>query len=242
MLKSTYRNFILDNSLAAVSAIPYTDYTLATDGSTCVIHKIAPDGTNLHCHPTLRPLRRIRSVDSDCLITALGCCNNPNLYILNHHLAEQDSIEIRLPYRSYNADCTTYGFCNHEEGIAEMTDASIVTIGSQRYIAVAYTKGAYLYDLNGICLAQLCKTDCNEILTDFICLPDGAFAMVTLCGNTQTFSICRNDTMQSAVLSHSRRLRMLIEENGEIYGLFGKNYIYNQIIKIFSDSILVSAT
>ena len=280
MNSNIYRNFILDNSLAAVSAVPYADHTLATDGINCVIHQIDSGGSNLSCHKTLRPLRRLRNEPRNSIITALGCCNERKLYFLDENLRESGYIKLQSPYdcnggcdreQEYNCDdrcdCRSGGCdngCNRGNGCnggcgsidygcngnwsssscvfdgslySDITDASMITMGEQNYIVAAFRKGAYLYDADGKCLTRLCKTDGDEILTDFIYIPDDTYAMATLCGNTQTVTVSKNGNIQSGILDKGYRLRMLFEQNGDIYGLFGRSYIYNRIIKIFSQNI-----
>lgn len=277
MNSSIYRNFILDNSLAAVSAIPFADHTLATDGINCVIHRIDLDGCDHVCRKTLRPLRRLRRNSQNCIISALGCCNDRRLYLFDDNLRELGSIELQSPRNCNNGcdcgceyehhsrcDCRIGhgcgGGCGHHNDCgslnygcngnwsssacvfdggrySEITDASVITTQGQTYIVAAFRDGAYLYDADGKCLTRLCKTDGDEVLTDFIYTSDHTYAMATLCGRTQTVTVSKGGNLQSGVLDKGYRLRMIMEQNGEIYGLFGRNYIYNRIINIFSENI-----
>lgn len=227
MKENIYRNFTLNNSLAAISAIPYENHTLATDGANCFIHKIDTEGSYLCGYNTLRPLRRIRLTDNQCFVTALGCCGDRRLYFLDENLLEKGFVELETP-RIYR--------CSRQ--LSEITDASVITIGSQKFIAASFTKGAYLFDMKGNLLEKLCETEGDEILTDFVYLDNDTFAMVTLCENKQILTVSNGIESQNHVIDRNYVLRMLIPRNGEIYGLFGQNYIYNRIIKIFSENIL----
>ena len=306
MTENIYRNFTLNNSLAAISATPLENQTLATDGTNCIIHQIDANGRNMGCINTLRALRRLRNYSFNCTYTALGCCNDKTLYFLDENLTETGAV--RLDTRSLlncrilngyysfsncgcNSGCNNSGCgsgcsngcnngcgnncnngcgssggcgngcnsgcnsgCNNgcnigcsmlctwdcglgSEPFSELTDASLTQIGNETYIVGVFPKGAYLFDLNGRLTEQLCKTEGSEILTDFIHLPSGIFAMSTLCGNLRTVTVHDNGNIQSCILDRSHTLRMLIDVNGEIHGLFGQNYIYNLIMKIYSGGL-----
>ncbi len=349
MTENIYRNFTLNNSLAAISAVPLENQTLATDGKNCIIHQIDTCGRDMGCKTTLRPLRRLRNYSFDCTFTALGCCNDKTLYFLDSNLTEAGAVRLDtrglLNCRSFSGYyshhscgcnngcnggcnsgcnggcnngcnngcnggcnngcnggcnsgcnggcsngcnggcnggcnsgcnsgcnngcgngcnsgnnkrnggcssgsggiCNNGGSCNNNfsmlctwdcglgsEPFSELTDASLTQIGNETYIVGVFPKGAYLFDLNGNLAEQLCKTDGSEILTDFIHLQNGIFAMSTICGNLRTVTVYNNGNTQSSILDRCHSLRMLIAHNGEIYGLFGQNYIYNRIMKIYS--------
>lgn len=232
MTDNIYRNFTLDNSLSAVSAVVLENSTLATDGHECTIHELNING-NYNCrHRTTRAYRRLRDIGNNCNYTALGCCNSARIYFLNSFLRETDYTELDTTCKnscSCSCGCDDFG---------ELTDGSLTTIGGELYIIGAFRKSAYLFDMNGKRLTRICETEGNEILTDFISVGNDTFAMGTLCGNTQTITVSANGDVQTANLNRNHTLRMLIPDGDEIYGLFGHNYIYNRIIKIYSNGIL----
>lgn len=227
MYENIYRYFTLENSLAAISAIPFTDHTLATDGYNCQIHKINLQGDTVCRYDTLRPLRRLRQGEGACYITALGCCNDIRLYFLDENLREVGFVQLKTPRI---CGCTINGF-------DEITDASVVEMNGTSYIVASSVKGAYLFDLNGKYLETLCVADANEILTDFVYLKNGYFAMATLCGSKQTLTIANESKSQSLVLDRGLVLRMLIPTESGLYALFGESYIYNRIIKLNPENI-----
>lgn len=232
MADNIYRNFILNNSLAAISAVALDDITLATDGQECKIHEFDVAGNFNEYHCTARAYRRLRVNDQTCLTTALGCCNSAKVYFLSDRFRENDYVELDTSCE-HNCGCV----CGCED-FSELTDASITVVGNEELIVGAFRKSAYLFDMDGRRLTRLCTADDGEILTDFISLGNGIYAMGTLCGNTQTVTVSDNGNTQSAILSRGYTLRMLIPDGSEIYGLFGRNYIYNRIIKIYSNGIL----
>lgn len=230
MLDNTYRSFILPNSLAAVSATAASCETLATDGTESVIHRFTPDGAFCETINTVRPYRRLRQ-GNGCY-TALGCnCASAGLYLLSSRFDEQDYISLDVGGCNCNCNCGCDDF-------GELTDASITYIGDKLFIVGAFRKSAYLFDTSGKRLTKICTAESDEILTDFISLGNNVFAMGTLCGNTRTVTVIDNGKELSATLERGYTLRMLFSENGNIFGLFGKNYIYNRIIKIYSDGVL----
>lgn len=232
MWNNIYRNFILNNSLGAVSAITDENSTFATDGFECKIHEFDSENNYIDCHRTIRPYRRLRSNDNGCGNTALGCCNSARVYFLSENFRETGYVQLDISCE-WGCGCS----CGCDD-LSEITDAMLVNSGNETYIIGAFRKSAYLFDINGNRLTKLCSADGNEILTDFVTLGSNSFAMGTLCGNSQTVTVSEGDNIQSAVLARGHTLRMLIPSGNELYGLFGREYIYNRIIKIYSNGIL----
>ena len=230
MHDNAYRNFILNNSLAAVSAVADTERTFATDGFECRIHEFDSEGNFNEYHKTVRAYRRLRETSQNCSYTALGCCNTAKIYYLSDNFRENGYTELDVTCEN-GCGCTC-------DDLSELTDGSVTVIGNESFIIGAFRKSAYLFDMNGKRLTRLCSAEENEVLTDFISLGNDVFAMGTLCGNTQTVTVSDNGVTQSSVLARGYTLRMLIPEGNEIYGLFGRNYIYNRIIKIYSNGVL----
>lgn len=230
MSDNIYRSFVLTNSLAAVSAITTDNHTYATDGTESNIYKFDADGVFINSAETVRPYRRLRQ--NNCCTTALGCnCASARLYLLSDRFNEYDYIELDTSGCECGCSCGCDDF-------GELTDASLTTIGTQLYIVGAFRKSAYLFDTSGKRLTQICNAEPDEIITDFIALGNEVFAMSTLCGSTRTVTVIDNGKESSAILERGHTLRMLFSQNGDIFGLFGKGYIYNRIIKIYSDGAL----
>lgn len=232
MEENNCRGFILSNSLAAVSAVPFDNYTCATDGVECLIHRFELDGTSDDCIRTIRAYRRLRRNSDTCTTTALGCCNSNRLYFLTDNYIEQGYTELDVSCE-YGCGCDC--LC---DDLSEVTDASVTVIGSDEYIVAAFRKSAYLFDMNGKRLTRLCVAEEDELLTDFIYPESGLFAMSTFRNNRFTITVSDNGTVHNAILERGNTLRMLIPLEDGIYGLFGRNYIYNRIIKIYSDGVL----
>ena len=154
------------------------------------------------------------------------------MYFLNESFCENGYITLDA---SSNCNCSE----NRCRTSGTLTDAIQVCIGNNAFILGAFDNGAYLFDSNGKRMTQLCSTDNGESLTDFITFGDEKYAMSTLCGNKRTVTVSDSGTVQSAILGKGFSLRMLLAENGIVYGLFGRNYIYNQIIPIYSDGRLI---
>ncbi len=227
MSESSNLNFILENCLAAVSAVPLEDSIAATDGFHSKIHLFDHNGAQTGCADTLRPYRRLRS-DGCSGYTAQGCCNSSRIYFLDENFRETDFLDLNT-----RRGCSCGGSFE-----SEMTDSMAVCIGSERFAVGAFRNNAYLFDLNGKRLTRLCETAEGEILTDFVYTGDGIFAMGTLNRNTTTISVSDNGTTVRGILQSCYTLRMLIPIQNEIYGLFGKGYILNRIIKIYSNGVL----
>ncbi len=229
MQNNIRRSFILKNSLAAVSVMFSDEGFIASDGIECYIHRFDANRRYVCSTETVRPYRRIRSFNG--CITALGCnCGEPELYLLDENIDEYDYVRLDISGCGCSCGCEDFG---------ELTDASLTMIGSEIFIIGVFRGGAYLFDSSGKRLTKLCATSQNEILTDFISPGNDVFAMSTLDGSIRMITVRDNGRESSAILERGHTLRMLFEHEGDIYGLFGKSYIYNRIIKIYSDGTLI---
>jgi hypothetical protein len=210
--------FILNNSLGAVSATPNGDSILATDGQSSDIFIV--DGCETACISARRPYRRSRI--TDCGFSAISSDCASGVYLLNPCFEEVGSI---LLERS----------C-HDGGLI---DAEIIYQNCVRYIVGAFTGSVYIYDCGGAKIARIANADCGEMITDFIRLGENRYAMSVFSDNRQKVIINDNGVVLSANLLKSFVLRMLFYENGVLYGLFGRNYIYNHVIPIYSSGRLI---
>lgn len=223
-------SFILNNSLAAVSAVMKDGRIHATDGFENIIHRFDGDGTFIEHIDVLRPYRRLRNDSESPCFTALGCsCSSGRLYFLNSNFTETG-------YTDIDTSCPQGCGCSKGcDDLSEVTDASLTFIGEERFIVAAFRKSAYLFDMNGRRLTRLCSAEADEILTDFISAGNGVFAMSTLRNSTRTVTVSDNGKIFTGILDPSYSLRMIFYFNGDIYGLFGRGYIYNYICRIYSD-------
>ncbi len=228
------RRFILDNSLAAISAVPLSDSTVATDGLTSCIRRFSVGCQAFESIQTLRPFLRLRENIVDSGYTAVSGCN-ARVYFLDDDFCETGFVDLDVT----GCGCS----CRCESEFSELTDVSVACIGSESFIVASFKKSAYLFDRSGRRLTRLCETERCERLTDFIHPDSELFAMsvVTECARTVTVSDGGN--IQTAILDSAYSLRQLIAmENREIWGLFGLGYIYNQIIPIYQNGVLLLPT
>ncbi len=228
MKTSVKTTFLLNNSLAAVSVSVIENAIVATDGLTSNLHFFDSCGNFQRYENTIRPYRRLRRSVGGTFYTAIGNCQTARVYFLDCNFNEFCSVELE----------TENGFC--QNGFGELIDVSTTTIGNETFLIGAFSNSAFLFDMNGKRLQKLCAAERGEILTDFISFGIESYAMSTLRNKTRTIAVSENGVMRSSILSRNYNLRMLFSDgNDELFGLFGKNYIYNKIIKIYSQSNLI---
>lgn len=221
MTNENRRSFILDNSLAAVSAVPLSETTLATDGTEPKIHIFKRNGTPCEPVDTVRPYRRLRCNESNGNLTALACYNERRIYFIGSEYRELGYAELELKCES------------------ELSDASVTVVGNEPLIVGATRSHAFLFDINGKLLEPLCNAERNEAITDFIRPRNELYALASENNGSKTVTVYDGNERFSAILSRGISLRMLIYKEPVIYGLFGFGYIYNRIIPIYSDGKLV---
>ena len=219
------QRFMLDNSLAATSALIKDGNIYAADGKECNAHIFDTCGNYSRRIPTARAYDRFRYSENGNFFTALGCGCDERIYCLDERLTEIGFTELR------------YG-CNRFFNYGAMTDVSSLSIGSERYFVAAFERGSFLFDPSGNPIRQLCKTETGETLTDFIAFGEENFAFATRkCGFT-VITVSEKGDDQSALLDGKLSLRMLFSRGDCIYGLFGYSYIYNRIALIYTDGVL----
>ena len=223
-----YRSFMLNNCLAAVSAIPKECETIAADGIECCLHFFDNCGNCKGNEKTARPYRKLRFNNEICQTTALGSQGSNRVYFLTENFRETGFVSLKTKSSACNCDC----------GSDCLTDASLTRIGNENFIIGAFRNNAYLFDMNGKALTKLCTADEGEVLTDFISLGNDVFAMGTLCGSVQTVTVSQDGNILSSVLNRANVLRMLIPHGDDVLGLFGNCYIYNNIYRIYQNGIL----
>lgn len=231
MDNNVIQSFILDNCLSAASAIPTENNIYATDGQSCCIHIIKCNCCNQCCQSVLRPYIKLRNNTQVGQITALDRCNSSRIYLLSDNFCEEGYIQLN------SSSCGCGG-----GNMGCLEDASLVCIGNEVLVVGVYPKGAFLFDTSGKRMTKLCQAEDGERLTDFIVLENQIYAMCAVRCNTQTITISDNGMIQSGILGNCLRLKMLIPKGNEVYGLFSQSYIYNKIIKIYSNGRLTLPT
>ena len=221
------KTFILHNRLCADSAISKDENILSVDGVNCHFYQFDECGSYITCLPTTRAYRKLRYYPQSDSYTALSCCNR-TVYCIDGCLNENTAITLDRA-----GECT----CACSNPMA-LTDASITRIGNEAFFVGVYTYGAYLYDMNGTLLTQLCRPDKDEILTDFIYYGNEKYAMISVKNDLTIVTISENRIIRSGIVKPNLSIRMLFENDGDIYGLFGMNYLYNRMIPIYSDNEL----
>lgn len=223
MYSSTYKGFVLGNSLAAVSAAISEGEIYATDGLDCHIYRVNCDGTcDSLC--AARPYRRLR-VDpgsSDARYTAL-CGNTPRLYFLNDRFTEMGFTDLKT---------------ENDGDMNEITDAGITYVGGQPYLFASFRYSAYLFDVCGNRVTKLYSAPDCSLITDF--LPATPELQAVSCNRrgVRIVSVIDDGNEQQGICGSGLSLRMLIPADDGIYALFGAGYIYNRISPIYSDGTL----
>ena len=254
-------SFVLDNGLAAVSAITREDRVLATDGFNRHFHFFDRFGNSCGKESSQRPYRKLRyDVQSDTY-TALGCCSRADIFCIDSNLNENGYVSLSTAQN--NSDCQNNVNCNFRNNTSnscngncncncgcnclsnsentncsELADASIARIGGECFLVGTFAKNAYLFDINGKNPTKLCTADRDERLTDFIVFGEEKYAMSTIKNGLRTIAVSENGITQNGILNRNLSLRMLFANDQTVYGLFGQNYIYNRIIPIYSNGIL----
>ncbi len=220
MANENTKSFMLNNSLAAVSALPLEEQILATDGFTPKIHIFERNGVFTDTAPTARAYRRLRCNPLNGNLTALACCNEARIYFIG---------------TEYRELC----YCDLKDMGNEITDASVTLREEGAFIVAANRKNAFLLEPDGRPCDTLCKAEQGEEITDFINPTPELFALATVKNGACTVSVTENGITHTAMLSGKISLRMLLHSGGIVYGLFGFGYIYNRIIPIYFGGRLI---
>ena len=217
-------NFVLDNSLAAVSAAMNGKHIYATDGHDCKIYKLKC-GCDVFCIPVMRPYRRLRTDPGSGgnRYTALsGNCRR--IYFLCRDFAES-------------------GFADLETGFdgdtGEITDAGITYVGGNPFIFASFDRNAYLFDMCGNRLSSIYSSPDGTLLTGFLSVTPTFYAASYIAGDFVIISVYDNGNTYTAIVPPGLSLRMLFAGDDGIYALFGANYIYNRICKIYTAGSLI---
>lgn len=226
MIYNNQTIFTLGNGLAAISATRNESRITATDGQGCQIHFFNTDGTLCERICSARSYRRLRPCAVAGGYTAISCCDSSDVFILDNCFNENARITLDSP-----CDC-------RRSGINGLADAQSVQGEGKSYFIGTFSQGAYLFDKNGSRLRCLCSAESGESLTDFISFAEESYAFATIRKSTQTLSVSVGGEISSVVIPRKYILRMLFFENSTVYGLFGRNYVYNHIIPIYTNGVL----
>ena len=204
--------FTLKNRLCAVSAFNREQTIYATDGITDFVYLVDSCG-DIECERLLRNYRALRFNENLDAYTAI--CSQRSVYFLTAGLCEYAKITL-------------------ESSRGCLCDASALTVNGTERILGAFDRYAAIFDADGRELYRVCETDCDEIIEGFICFGPDRYAMISRKGSNQLLTIYDRSEKQSEMVSRDTNLRMLYLANGVIYGLFGRNYLYNEVYPIYS--------
>jgi hypothetical protein len=222
-------SFILPNGLAAVSAAYNNERIIAVDGSTCNIFIFNPDGSICDKKDSLRPYRKLHYDFRTCRYLALSRNDNRRVFFLNCSLEEVGSVYLDLENDSEEDEEDTY----------VLLDASPDSRNNESVIIATHLYSVRAYTVNGEEIGFVRPIDESRLNQNFI-----------YSGQTEAFNYIRNDVSFVSIRSGTQNftgavpvefsLRTLIADGeGNVYGLFGYQYIYNYILPIFLNGVYV---
>lgn len=216
-------SFILPNGLAAVSAAYNNEKIVAVDGTTCNIFTFNLDGCICDRLESLHPYRKIHYDFRTCRYLALSGNDNRRVFFLNCSLEEVGSVFLDLETDDEEDEEDTY----------ELMDASPDARNSESVIIATHRYSVRAYTVNGEEIGFVRPIDTSRLNQNFV-----------YSGQTEAFSYIRNDVSFVSIRNGTRNftgavpvefsLRTLISDGqGNVYGLFGYQYIYNYILPIY---------
>ena len=214
--------FMLNNSLAATSALIRNDHIYAADGKECNVHVFDLCGNYSSKICVTRAYDRLRFNEGDCGYTALGCGCGNRVYYTDANLNE-------LGYTQLSTECLRFGT------IGALTDISAANLSEGRSIVAAFEKAVYLFDTDGNPIREICRADGCETITDFIIFGEEKYAIGTRSNGASVVTVSDNGQKQSIIVDGKLSLRMLFASGTNVFGLFGHSYIYNRILPIYSN-------
>ena len=218
--------FMLNNSLAATSALIRNDHIYAADGKECNIHVFDLCGNFLNRECVTRAYSRLRYNESDCIFTALGCgCGNRIYYI--------DTSFNELGYTQLSTDCLQL------RAVGALTDVSTANTSDGNFIVAAFERAVYLFGSDGKPIREICRADGCETITDFIVFGEEKYAIGTRSNRVSVVTVSDNGEKQIIIVDSRLSLRMLFASGLNVFGLFGHGYIYNRILPIYSNGSIL---
>lgn len=216
-------SFILPNGLAAVSAAFHNEKIVAVDGTTCDIFIFNLDGSPCDKQESLHPLRKIHYDFRNCRYLALSGNSNDRVFFLNCSLEEVGSIFLDVDTDDEE----------DEEDTDELMDASPDSRNNESVIIATHRYSVRAYAVNGEEIGFVRPIDDTRLKQNFV-----------YSGQTEAFNYIRNDVSFVSIRNGTQNftgavpaefsLRTLIADGeGNVYGLFGYQYIYNYILPIY---------
>ena len=218
--------FMLNNSLAATSALIKDERIYAADGKECNVHGFDSCGNFLNRICVTRAYSRLRYNESDRNFTALGCGCDNRIYFTDEAFNEQGYVRLSTDGLRF-------------KNIGAMTDVSTVNDSEGHIFVAAFEKAAYLFDRDGSPLREICRADECETITDLIAFGEEKYAIGTSNGCFSAITVSDGTQKQSIIVDSRLTLRMLFAKEGNVFGLFGHGYIYNRILQIYSNGTVI---
>ena len=219
--KGSY-GFVLDNSLAAVSAVITPEGVIAADGVESKVYAVAPDGST-SARQVLRPYRRMRrDIGGDgTRYTALGDCRK-RIYLLDGDLRETGFFE------PGGRDLYFKG---------EAVDAGTVAGSGGKYY-VAFDSKAMTVTSDGKSGQTLYVPPYGARLTDVCAVTESFFAASYVSDGMRFVAVRERGREICGLFPRGLSLRMIFAHDDGIYALYGSGYVYNRIAKIYSSGEL----
>ncbi|MBP5156201.1 MAG: hypothetical protein J6252_06450 [Clostridia bacterium] len=222
-------SFVLDNRLAAVTGVFSGGKVYAADGIDPRIYDVTSRGSECSCSegcgcydacPTARPYRVVRSdpEPSGRRFTAVTG-DSARIYTLDGCFAET-------------------GFIAPRTGGRTVIDACAYRSGNGTSIAAAFGNAALGFSGNGEYKELLWRAPEDSFINSFWALtPDYCAACYSRNG-TDFFTVLENGIERTAPVPAGLNLRSVFAGDDGLYGLFGENYLYNRIARIFANGAI----
>lgn len=219
-------SFVLDNRLAAVTGAFSGGETYAADGIDPRIYNVTSRGSECGCREgcgcyeactSARPYRVLRA-DPDSAgkrFTAVTG-DNARVYSLDGCFAETGYIVPRTGGRT-------------------VTDACVYLSEGERRIAAVFGNAACGFGTDGSFKELLWRAPDGAYINSFWALtPDYRAACYTENG-MDFFTVSENGRESAVPVPAGLNLRSVFAGDDGLYGLFGENYLYNRIARIYSN-------
>ncbi len=218
--------FMLNNSLAATSALIRNDHIYAADGKECNIRVFDLCGNFSSRICVTRAYSRLRYNEGECNFTALGCgCGNRIYYI--------DTSFNELGYTQLSTDCLQL------RAVGALTDISTANMADGNFIVAAFERAVYLFGYDGKQIREICRADGCETITDFLVFGAEKYVIGTRSNDVSVITVSDNGEKQSVIVDSRLSLRLLFASGSNVFGLFGHGYIYNRILPIYSNGSIL---
>ena len=218
-------SFILDNRLAAVTSAFSGAGIYAADGAEPRVYDVSARsgecgcGEGCGCYPsctTVRPYRVLRSDPTSAGRYTAVTGTDRRIYTLDNCFSET-------------------GYTVVQNGGGSVTDACVYRAdGETRYAAVS-GNAACGYDRNGNFEELLWSVPEGAYLNSFWALTPEYCAACYSRGGMDFFAVRENGVQTSVPVPEELNLRSVFAGDDGVYGLFGINYLYNKIARIYAN-------